>query len=159
LNGVVVFAPGGAFGPLFAHAGYLVCIAPPVGSIDDIAAELLEMRQLTPGAIAALAIGAPTALLLEAATMLPQLDALVLIEPQFPAATRPHYTRMRAQIQLHRTGGSNPDVAHLRDEAARAQIQIFDWDDYATGSDTRDDIAWDRIRDFLATALPVIEAI
>jgi dienelactone hydrolase len=174
LNGVLVLGSGLAdrFAIRLEDLGYVVHAVEVVTSIDDIAAAILELKQRTPGGIGALAIGPAATLLLEAATVLPQLDAIVLFDVRLPAA-RPHYARMRVQVQLHRAEHGDAmtaaDAERLQDEASPGHVQIFDWA-YETGNDrfaveprgddeaSDAEIAWDRSRDLLATALPVVEA-
>jgi dienelactone hydrolase len=174
MNGVLLLGSGlsASFADRLVEVGYLVHAVEVVTSIDDIAAAILELKQRTPGGIGALAIGPAAALLLEAATVLPQLDAIALFDARLPAA-RPHYARMRVQVQIHRAEHGDAmtaaDVERLQDEASPGHVQIFDWA-YATANDrfvvdprgddevTDAEIAWDRTRDLLATALPVIDA-
>ena len=153
--------------------GYITHAVDHVASIDDIAAAILALKQNAPGGIAAIAVGPAATLLLEAATVLPQLDGVVLFGGRLPAA-RPHYARMRAQVLIHRAeqgeGMSAEDVQRLLDESAPGFVQVFDWT-YATANDRfisepRDEadanegtIAWERTRDFLTSALPAVQGI
>ena len=98
MNGVLLIGAdvAAAFDTLLADAGYLTEPCDGAITVDGIAEALLALKQRTPGGLGAIATGPASAVLLEAATVLPQLDACVLLEPQLPAS-HPHYARMRVQ--------------------------------------------------------------
>ena len=141
-------------------------------STDTIATALQGLRGLVAEGIGAIAVGASATALLEAATVLPQLDAIALFSAKLPIG-RVHYARMRVQIQMHRAEhgkmSSARDVEQLRRDAALGKVSILDWD-YPTTNDRfiveprgpHDEahavIAIDRVRDFLTVALPSVDA-
>jgi hypothetical protein len=176
MNGVLLLGPKlrDRFDSELVELGYVVHAVETVASIDDIAAAILDLKAMTPaGAIGAIAIGPAATLLLEAATVLPQLDGIALFDVRMPAS-RPHYARMRVQVQIHRahqgTAMTSEDVRQILDEAAPGFVQVFEWT-YTTANDRfvtepRDEtdaqqsaIAWDYTRDFLTTALPVVQGV
>jgi dienelactone hydrolase len=176
VNGVLLLGPKlrERFESELVELGYIIHAVETVASIDDIAAALLELKAMTPaGAIGAIAIGPAATLLLEAATVLPQLDGIALYDVRLPGS-RPHYARMRVQVQIHRAEQGSAmtadDVQRILDESAPGFVQVFEWT-YATANDRfvtepRDEIdashsvtAWDYTRDFLTTALPVVQGV
>ena len=171
MNGVVLLGQGlrERIGADLESFGYTIKAVETVASTDDIAEAILDVKQMAYGGIGAIAIGPLATLLLEAATVLPQLDAIVLIGGKLPAA-RPHYARMRAQVQIHTVEGSftAEDIDRLREESSRGQVQVFDWT-YETANErffvapaneqeaSDAETAWDRVRDFLTNALPEVQ--
>jgi dienelactone hydrolase len=174
MNGIVLLGEGlrERFAEDLESFGYTVKAVEVVASIDDIAEAILDVKQMASGGIGAIAIGPLATLLLEAATVLPQLDGIVLFGGTLPAA-RPHYARMRSQVQIHiaaqaQGSFSADDVERLREESSRGHVLVFDWT-YETANErfvvapkneqeaSDAEIAWDRVRDFLTGALPVVE--
>lgn len=172
MNGVVLLGEGlrERIGEDLESFGYTVHAVDHVASTDDIAEAILQVKQMAAGGIGAIAVGPLATLLLEAATVLPQLDGVVLFGGKLPAA-RPHYARMRAQVQIHTVEGAftADDIERLREESSRGHVLVFDWT-YETSNErfavapaneqeaNDAEIAWDRVRDFLTTALPEVEA-
>lgn len=171
MNGIVLLGQGlnERIGADLESFGYTIKAVDHVASTDDIAEAILDVKQMASGGIGAIGVGPLATLLLEAATVLPQLDGIVLFGGKLPA-TRPHYARMRAQVQIHTVEGSfsAEDIERLREESSRGQVLVFDWT-YETANErfavapaneqeaSDAETAWDRVRDFFTTSLPVVE--
>lgn len=136
-------------------------------AIDDLAAGILACKQLTSfGRIAVIGIGIAGAIAIEAATMLPHIDAVVHVDGPPPSRTA-KLSRLRAAINVHRAeSGTRFTAADFEDlerraKASKAQLLCNTYpthDGFFT--DPRDEeaasqarIAWDRTRDFLGYAL------
>ncbi len=175
MNGVLLLGPGvrERFEADLQQFGYATHAPPHAATIDDVGEAILELKRQAFGGIGAIAVGPAATLLLEAATVLPQLDGIVLFDVRVPAA-RPHYARMRAQILIHRAEQGSAmtadEVERLHEEARPGRVQIFDWSyptanerfaiDPGTDADAIEaEIAWDRTRDFLTTALPELPSV
>lgn len=173
MNGIVLLGEGlrERFGADLESLGYAVHAVDHAASVDDIAEAILDVKQMSAGGVGAIGVGPLATLLLEAATVLPQLDGIVLFGGKLPAA-RPHYARMRAQVQIHTVEGAftTDDIDRLREESSRGQVLIFDWvyettnERFAVAPKNEQEasdaeIAWDRVRDFFTTALPMVEAV
>lgn len=135
-------------------------------AIDDLVAGILTCKQVASGRIGVLGLGVAAAIAIEAATQLPQIDAVVHIDGPPPARSA-RLARLRAPLQFHRASeGTLLSKADLDDVVARSErsrTQIASYD-YPAGDGfyarPRDDdeafhsrVAWDRTRDFLSYAL------
>ena len=136
-------------------------------AIDDLEAAILKLKQVASGKIAVVGTGLAGAIAIEAATMLPQIDAVVAIDAPPPASSA-RLARVRAPIAVVRPEDSTlfPAKASrdLYDRTRRAKANVLPIES-ATAQDgfflhPRDDseasearIAWDQVRDFLAGAL------
>jgi hypothetical protein len=139
------------------------------GGIEDLQAALTAVRALASGRIGVLAIDGAGGVALEAATVLPQLDAVVHASGPLPRGN-PRVRRLRASLLIHHATGSldvtDADLADLVHRVAPARIGvvvrrhpvaagIFDRADGALTDDERHHVtvAWAQTRDFLASAL------
>lgn len=136
-------------------------------AIDDLVAGILACKKLTShGRIAVLGIGVAGAIAIEAATMLPHIDAVVSVDGPPPSRTA-KLARLRAAINVHRAEAGTVFTAEdyedleRRARASKAQLLCNTYPAHdGFFSDPRDEeaasqsrIAWDRTRDFLSYAL------
>lgn len=136
-------------------------------AIDDLVAGILACKKLTAhGKVGVLGIGIAGALAIEAATMLPHIDAVILVDGPPPSPTA-KLARLRAAINVHRaeTGTlfTAADFADMERRAQRSKARLlcnaYPARDgfFATPRDadeaTQARIAWDKTRDFLSYAL------
>lgn len=134
-------------------------------AIDDIEAGLLCLRELARGKLAVIGLDVAGAIAIEAATVLPQIDAVVHAGGPPPRAEA-RLARLRAPLLIHRTAaGPLDEAAYLAiyERMKRSKVPLVGYE-YAGGPDffirPRDEaereeavIAWDRTRDFLTTTL------
>jgi len=162
----VVVAGGTAFVEALVAFGYVVVVAPTLTTVDELAEALLYLREMARGKLGAIGIDRAAPAVVEAATVLPQLDAVVHVAGVLPPATA-KLARIRAQLAIVRAarGKLVSDVARadlLRfAKPSRALVQVWSHptsnDRFAiepAGAEVDEaTIAWDRIRDFLSGAL------
>lgn len=136
-------------------------------AVDDLVAGLLDLRQLASGKLGVLGLDLGATVAVEAAAMVPQLDAVVHIGGPPPRAEA-RLARARAPILVHYATGSGvfgaDDYNQLAARVRRGKAQLLG-NDYATANagflhrpaDDADrehaTIAWDRTRDFLVSVL------
>jgi dienelactone hydrolase len=130
-------------------------------ALHDLAAALLYLREMAGGKLGVLAYEAGAAIAIEAATTLPQIDAVVAAAcgplPKLPLS------RTRSSIQLHRGSDSTIDVAELHRAIQPARQNLFPFDypvpdrffAHPLDEDERfhATVAMDRARDFLVQTL------
>jgi len=133
----------------------------PAGAIDDIAAGLLALKELASGKLGVIGLDRAATIALEAATVLPQIDAIVHIGGEPPGPTV-RMSRMRAAVLVTRTeqgAMTKAAYAELVERMRRSKAPLSGHD-YPTSEgfflrprdgEERDQatIASDRIRDFL----------
>lgn len=136
------------------------------GAIDEIAAGLIRLRAAASGRLAVIGIDLAGAIAIEAATMLPHIDAVVQVGGP-PPVPRARLNRVRSDVQIHRAahdGPFSPDaIASLSDrlQPSGAQLIVHDYpvqegfmlrprDD---GERHHASIAWERTREFLTRVL------
>jgi len=134
-------------------------------AIDDIQAGILCLKELARGKIGVIGLDVAGAIAIEAATMLPHIDAVVHAGGP-PPRPQARLSRLRAAILIHRTvDGPLNEAAYLDVYARmrRSKADLLGYE-YAARPDffirPRDEaereeavIAWDRTRDFLTTTL------
>ncbi len=173
---VVVGADRERFAKLLGDLGYFVVafdLVPGADgfdhatAIDDLVAGILACKKLTAhGKIGVLGVGIAGAIAIEAATMLPHIDAVVLVDGPPPSRTA-KLARLRAAINVHRAEAgtlfSAADVADLEKRMAPSKAQLLctaypAGDGFFTTPRDEDEatqarLAWDKTRDFLSFAL------
>lgn len=134
-------------------------------AIDDIEAGLLCLKELARGKLGVIGLDVAGAIAIEAASVLPHIDAVVHAGGPPPRAEA-RLARVRASILIHRTvAGPLDEAAYMAIYARlkRSKAPLLGYE-YACGPDffirPRDEaereeavIAWDRTRDFLTTTL------
>lgn len=135
-------------------------------AIDDVAAGLLYLRELAGGRLGVIGFDAAGAVVLEAATMLPQIDAVIHAGGSGPRKGA-RLSRTRSSVQVHRALRSSALTdevcAHLKERIwiARKALHVYKYDaDDGFVVRPRDDeerhhaqVASDRMRDFLQQQL------
>jgi hypothetical protein len=149
--------------------GYFVVAFGVVGGvdIDDLVAGILACKQLTAhGRLGVIGIGSAGAIAIEAATMVPHIDAVVAVDAPPPSPSA-RLSRLRAAINVHRAeAGTLFTAANFEDlerRARRSKAQLlcnsYPARDgfFTTPRDPEEEmharIAWDKTRDFLSYAL------
>ncbi|MDQ3334341.1 MAG: dienelactone hydrolase family protein [Myxococcota bacterium] len=135
------------------------------GAIDELALALTKLREMAYGKLAVVGVDAGAAIAIEAATVLPRIDAVVHAGGPPPASTA-KLVRMRAPLQIHRTddGPLTADDASAIEAAVAAannELQLFDYPArhgfLTRPRDAEEEhhaiVAWERIRDFLTGLL------
>jgi dienelactone hydrolase len=133
----------------------------PAGALDDISAGLLTLKELASGKIGVIGLDRAATIALEAATVLPQIDAVVHVGGAPPASTA-RMSRMRAAVLVTRTDQgamTKAAYAELIERMKRSKAPLLGHDYPASEGfflRPRDEeerhqatIASDRIRDFL----------
>ena len=130
-------------------------------AIGDVEAALLCVKELARGKLGVIAFDVAAQITLEAAAVLPHIDALVVAGGPPPGDVP--LQRVRASILVHETPGSELRRMALveRMQRSRAVLLGFDYDASESffvrpqGEDEEFDagVAWDRTRDFLVQTL------
>ncbi len=135
-------------------------------AVGDLEAAILAAKAMIIGKVGVIAFDVAARIAFEAATMLPQIDALVHASGP-PPGDRAPLARVRATIQVHQALNGTLITEPIFDDLAkrmkpgRADLLVYDYkckDNFYARPDGEDEasearIAWDRTKDFLFQAL------